>query len=271
MRADVGIERQDVAHGGHFFSFLQDKLLSPHQATAVMNTYGRNTIATTGTSSMTVDTLHSFANWALVGSLVLGLLSTYAIVVTGNIKEKELKRELSKANEAVEKAKTDAASANERAADANQKAAALNNRAAILEKEAAQARLETETLKKQFAWRRLGGQQLRIIVSGLSKIKVNNPVVLSAIASDPESMTFAADIQRAMSEGGFRVEIRPSVVFGHKPIVGIEISGPDKEDLEKMGQPFVDAGLALSGVVKPKPAEINLLIGSKPPPTVNMR
>lgn len=208
---------------------------------------------------MTAEAVNSWANGFLIASLVVGVVSTYAIVVSGNIKERALKRELAEANVVAENAKSEAAIA-------NQKTAALNARAVTLEKEAEVARLETEKLKKQFAWRRLSKHQLDTISKGLSKVNSNINIVVSAIASDPESMTFAGDIQLALSTGGRQVSLTPSIVFGKKPIVGIEISGPDKETIETLGQPFIDAGLSLAGVIKEKQKEVNILIGSKPSP-----
>jgi len=196
--------------------------------------------------------IYVYSNVILVLGAVMALLGTIGIIWSGGIRERYSDERISD-NEV----KTALAVENSEYA---------KERAAQLEKEAAQARLETETLKRQFAWRRLNEQQFKIISAGLSKMKTKKQVVLSAIASDPESMTFASDIQHAMNNGGFKVTIRPSVIFGKKPSVGIEISGPDKEDLEKIAQPFIDAGLNLSGRIAPKATEINILIGSKLPP-----
>ena len=43
---------------------------------------------------ISADTVNAVANWILVAALILGVLATYAIVVSGNIKEQNLKREL---------------------------------------------------------------------------------------------------------------------------------------------------------------------------------
>jgi hypothetical protein len=203
---------------------------------------------------MTADSVNSLANVFLIASLVVGVIATYAIVVSGNIKEKKLKQEL--------------AATNERAAEANQKAAELNIRAASLEKEAAAARLETERLKAQFAWRRLNEKQVTIIAAGLSKVDLKE-VSLSAITSDPESMTFANDIKLALTKGGIKVTFSPSLIFGKKPTVGIRITASTKDTLESIAQPFVDAGLILDGVIKAEQKDVNILIGSKPHPAAN--
>jgi hypothetical protein len=69
---------------------------------------------------MSVDTVHSLANWFLLFSLILGVISTFAIVVSGNIKEDRLKAEL--------------AEANARAAEANKRTEELRKQNLELEK-----------------------------------------------------------------------------------------------------------------------------------------
>jgi len=203
---------------------------------------------------MTADSVNVWANGFLIVSLIVGVVATFAIVLSGNIKEKEFKKEISKANE--------------RAADADKKAAVLNIRSAALEKEAALARLETEKLKEQFAWRRLTEKQFTVIAKGLSNISVKE-VFLSAITSDPESITFANDIKLALTKGGIKVTFSPSLIFGKKPTVGIKVTTSTKETLESIAQPFVDAGLILDGEIKAEQKGVNILIGSKPPPDIN--
>lgn len=66
-----------------------------------------------------------WANWTLIGALLVGLLATYGIVVSGDVKETALKRELSEAGTAAVTAKADAAKANENAAALNVRAAQL--------------------------------------------------------------------------------------------------------------------------------------------------
>lgn len=50
-----------------------------------------------------------YANWVLVGALVVGVLATYAIVVSGDAKERHLKHELSEKDLAFNKYKIEAA------------------------------------------------------------------------------------------------------------------------------------------------------------------
>jgi hypothetical protein len=48
---------------------------------------------------MSADTVYYWANWALVFALVLGVLATFAVVRSGNIRDEALKRELGAQNE----------------------------------------------------------------------------------------------------------------------------------------------------------------------------
>jgi len=113
-----------------------------------------------GLHMMSADSIYSWANWVLVGALVVGLVATYAIVVTGKVRDDALKAELetqrarsaaleahaeeqrrsvaeanakaesfrleiAKANEQAGLAGVEAATANESAAKANERAAEI--------------------------------------------------------------------------------------------------------------------------------------------------
>lgn len=80
---------------------------------------------------MSANEVYSVANWILIGALVLGVIATYAVVVSGKIKEGRLKQELSQANE--------------RAANALQKAE--------------EERLARVKLEERVSWRRLTTEQ----------------------------------------------------------------------------------------------------------------
>lgn len=203
---------------------------------------------------MNAESVNSFANWLLIGSLIVGAVSTYVIVMSGKVLQNELQLGISQANADAENAKNDAAIANQKAA--------------ILKKEAAVARLETEKLKQQFSWRRLNERQYKTISQGLLKIETKAKIILSSIASDPESITFTNDLQLAIEAGNFEVTVRPSMFLAAQPPNGITISGPTKESLDEVAQPFLDSGLKIAGYVAPKQKEIGILIGSRPPPNL---
>jgi hypothetical protein len=61
---------------------------------AVSITIGKKYSAGGERSHMLADDVHMFANWFLLGSLVVGVISTYAIVVSSNIRDTESRRKL---------------------------------------------------------------------------------------------------------------------------------------------------------------------------------
>jgi hypothetical protein len=148
-----------------------------------------------------------------------------------------------------------------RAAEANEAAAKATERTAELTKEAEAARLEQERLKRQLAWRRLSQEQIKSIAADLSGTQIK--MHLGAISSDPEAMLFADDIRRALAAAGIGLKIQGTMIFSQRPIVGLIISGV-KEEVEFVGTAFGNAGLKVVGRVRPK--ELEVLVGSKPPP-----
>jgi len=100
---------------------------------------------------MTADSVNSWANGLLVASLIFGVIATYAIVVSGNIKEKVFKRELSKTNADAEKAKADAANASSKAADANLRAQVIERDNIVLRNDLEKTIIEADTEKQKLA------------------------------------------------------------------------------------------------------------------------
>lgn len=148
--------------------------------------------------------------------------------------------------------------------------AMANARAAQLEKDAAEARLETEKIKKQFSWRRLSKQQTMTIIENVKTTYSNMklPLVLSAISSDPESLTYASDIQAAIQKGGRTLSIRSLVVLGSGPETDIEVSGPNNEDIDIAAQALINAGLIVNTRVASNANEVEIMVGSRPPPVL---
>lgn len=123
--------------------------MTPMPEPAVASTSGKNIKSGHG---MTADDVFFWANWILVGALVVGVLATYAIVVSGSMRDSALKLELSTAGErtaALEKETTEAraaiAEANARAAEANLALAKLTTPRSISPE---QEEKITETLKE---------------------------------------------------------------------------------------------------------------------------
>ena len=47
---------------------------------------------------MSADDVYNYANWVLIAALVLGMLATYAIVRSGDIRDRALRKEVANAN-----------------------------------------------------------------------------------------------------------------------------------------------------------------------------
>jgi hypothetical protein len=146
---------------------------------AVKSTKGNKTMAG---HRMSADQVYFWANWILVGALVLGLLSTYAIVVSGNIKEANLKRELKDKDTALEEYKVNAA---QRIADANSAAEAAKEGAAKASERAAELGIEAEKLKSQLAWRSISPDAASKLAGRLSAQP--SQVSIQSVSGDPEA------------------------------------------------------------------------------------
>jgi hypothetical protein len=109
---------------------------------------------------MSADNVFWWANWILVGALLVGVGATYAIVVSGNLKEAALKREVAAAGAVAEIAKADVAKANETTA--------------VLQREAEQARLQTESQKRTWLARDISGPRKCPRGGATRKINANN-------------------------------------------------------------------------------------------------
>src|SRR6266508_4138858 len=78
--------------------------------------------------NVSADDVFFWANWILVAALIIGVLATYAIVVSGIVRDKTLKLELSGANERAANAELRAAEANARVAEAEARVAEAHAR-----------------------------------------------------------------------------------------------------------------------------------------------
>ena len=199
------------------------------------------------------NAIYNTANVILILGAVLVAVGTIAAIWTGGIRDRFADERISQNEAETFRAVADAASANKGAARANE-------RTALLENEAEQARLETERLRQQMAWRRLNEGQIRKIASGVAGLAI--PLQLTGIANDPESMLFASDIRRALLTAGIKTPINSAVIAG-AVVVGIIIRGP-KDDALRVGQAFAAAGLDVQ--VKEQDGDLEILVGSKPPP-----
>ena len=196
--------------------------------------------------------IYNTANVILILGAVLVAGGTITAIWTSGIRDRFADERISQNEAETFRAVADAASANEEAARANE-------RAALLENEAEQARLETERLRQQMAWRRLSEGQIRTIADGIAELTM--PLELSAIGNDQESVLFASDIRRALLAAGIETPVNSAFIAG-AVVVGIIISGPKDESL-RVARAFAAAGLNVE--VKEQEGDLKILVGSKPP------
>ncbi len=135
------------------------------------------------------NSISARSNWVFRVTLVVGVMTTFLIIVSGNVKVTALKQDLAEANKTAEIAKADAARA-------NQNAATFNERAVKLEETAAKLRAENLILEKQIAPRRLNQEQSeqlsKVFAAHRDKI-----VVLTSYAMDVEAALLGEQFIRA--------------------------------------------------------------------------
>ena len=89
------------------------------------------------------------------------------------------------------------------------RAAALEKEAARLIKEAEEAKLETERLKAQTAWRRLSPDQQKTIVDDLSGKTL--AIHFDYSQNDPEAMQFSEELLKVIRDAGIIAYTHPLV------------------------------------------------------------
>lgn len=192
---------------------------------------------------MNADDVYIWANWLLLASLIVGVISTYGIVASGKLRDEQSKRDL---------------------AEARTVAAQAHERAAILEKEAASARLETERLKALAAWRRISSDQHAKLVESL-RGKVKGKVWVEFVDTDPEATQFHADLWQTLKDANVNVQW----FSGWERAVGLQITNSQSEDAQILQRAFNAVGIAFESKNEPglksAAADVEIIIGSKPP------
>lgn len=238
--------------------------MTPHTAenSALSNTTNLTTIETGNKMwGWSLEIWDKVVFWSLVVAAVAGTLSVTGGLAaglvsywTGSIERTALEEKLRAYNSQLEKARTSAAVANKAASDANERAADLTERAN-------EARLETEKIKAQLAWRRLTHEQIHTISNAIGPISF--PFKLSVLSNDPEATLFANDFVAAMKAGGKDVKLSPVMVMSPRPLVGIRVSGREVEAIT-IAKILATAGLKV--VLRKKEQDVEILIASKPAP-----
>lgn len=127
-------------------------------------------------SPETAELVSSVANWVLIASLVCGVVATYGIVISGNIKDANFKEKLKIADEHIE----------------------------VLKNETEDLRHKNLLLEKQMQPRRLSGAETSKIVKSLS----SNPPQAVFVASkslNSEATDFSEDISAALKSAGWAI------------------------------------------------------------------
>jgi hypothetical protein len=140
------------------------------------------------------ETVFWWANWVLVEALVVGVLATYAIVVSGNVKDAALKRELSYG-------RTETARANEAAAASGAVADAARRDAAKANERAEELKAANLTLELIIAPRSLSPEQQGALASALKPFS-GMKVIVSSPPMDGEALGIAQQILRALEIAG---------------------------------------------------------------------
>jgi hypothetical protein len=147
--------------------------------------------------------------------------------------------------------------------------AVSSERVARFEADAAKARLETEQIKKSFAWRRITSAQAQSLIASLRGKSFKVQFLYET--TDVEASVYAAEIAAALEKAGLKVSrvgagiviVRKSIIFGLS-IVGLE--SPDKKALVDA---FVGAGIPFKDIISsPAGAAIMLRVDPKEPPAL---
>ena len=149
-----------------------------------------------------------WANWVLVGALAVGLFTTYGIVVSGNVKETALKRELAEASVKVGIASEEAAKANKTAGEANERAATLELKAKETELALEKERVARLKLELKVAPRLLTQAQQNELTQKLAGLEKQR-VTIVASPSTSESEWFAQLLASPLADAGWKVELLP--------------------------------------------------------------
>ena len=158
---------------------------------------------------MSADGVFFWANWTLLAALIIGVVSTYLIVVSGNAKEANLKLELKEKDDALDKYKTDAASA---ITVANVVAASAKSDAAKANQRAEELRADNLTLQAGVRPRRLSFLGWTMNPDRVAKLydeldKYSGTLVLIQSVPDFEPQGFARDIASVLASKKWNVKL----------------------------------------------------------------
>lgn len=224
-----------------------------------------------------------WSNWILIGTLIVGVIATYGIVVSGNVKEDALKSELAEQRVRAEGAAENAAKAKERAGVANADAARANERAVILEKDAVALRLEVTKaqleLERFRTPRQIPPKEVAPLLALLSS-RPNQEYALSVGAgAEAEALLKGLDL---ILQAAHWVRVKPFGVLTTETSIGdvgvnilsgvhLRVGAGTSQDVIVLAKSFsqalngigVEARTAMDSNVD-KPNVINIMVGIKP-------
>lgn len=216
-----------------------------------------------------------WSNWFLLGALIVGVVSTFLVIVSATIKEAHLK-------DGIAKAGVRASMADERAAHASERVAELNKETARLSADAESARLELARFK---AHRKLDIELLGWI--DVMAKKYPGTTFFFSVNSDPESTNLMVQLGSALRASGWQwvdCELSlgmwyPTIPMScHTVLFGIEIQSsaslaPAANELIGILRAGGIKADPLAGDVNPTASDmtinelnaIHILVGAKPP------
>jgi len=178
-----------------------------------------------------------WSNWILIGALVIGLVATYGIVVSGNVKEAAANKEIARLSSEAEASRAAVADANARALEAGQKAE---------EEKLERVKIEQEMLK-QLRPRGFTKEQFDGFVSS---VKGNIKELTVYTLTEDEASQFGYAIMDALQKADVKVnwmrQVVPTDLFMVMgiPTTGVILYMPqvgDNPEKKKLVEAFLDA------------------------------
>lgn len=201
---------------------------------------------------MSADSVFSLANTLLVISLVVGVVSTFAIVKSGKIRDTVLTQKLADANKA-------AGDANKLAADANKEAEILKQSNVTLGLQLEQERIKRLELEKRVEPRHLSDEQRALLVSELRSSGWKRVEIIWVGDGEPEF--YARDLGSAFEQAGVVVHVHTLNPF-IPSAWGLAVVKSANYDSSRLKAILDEAG------VESKSAETNDMLGQKDHPTI---
>jgi hypothetical protein len=196
------------------------------------------------------------ANIMLVVSLLVGLIATYMVISTGNVKEEHVKAKLAESHERAAHLEKDAALSKERTTQLEKEVAVQRERAAVAERDLLQ-------IKERIQPRQIGAGAVAMLRAARSQATIE----LSAMAG-PEGEQLAESIRTALVAAGWTVH-----QFGlsaMQPFTGIIVvqrsQGKPDPGTAALAAVLNGAGIKFDAVFNPElPAgTVVIRIGGKP-------